>query len=186
MVKRPAILLLILLAVVVCAYLILRGKPGEDSKILATPTTTSLLEKDVHGNLVELSVEDLTTGGKIGLKRFSDGKWIITEPEEGPADQGKVTAAETQLLSLSILNTMETGADLSTFGLTSPSFVISMLFEDGTDQALQIGNKTPTNSGYYVEKDGKVHVVAIYAVEPLLNLVKTPPLPPTPTSTPIP
>ena len=52
---------------------------------------------------------------------------------------------------------------------------------------MQVGDITPTNSGYYVRKeDGSILVISKYGMESLLNLILYPPYEETPTPSPMP
>jgi hypothetical protein len=47
---------------------------------------------------------------------------------------------------------------------------------------LYVGSATPTQSGYYVRKDGMVYVAGKFEIDDLVDLLKNPPvLPPTAT-----
>jgi len=184
MIKRPAIILLILLALVIGGYFLIKNRPGEEEEVTPTTTTAMLIQESEHGNLTLLEITDNSTGTAIGLKRFSDGKWFIIAPIEMPADQGEVTAAETQIFALKVLSSLESTSDFSAFGLSTPAYVISLTFEDGTEQSILVGTKTPTSSGYYVQEDGKVYVVSTYSLDGILGLVNSPPYLATPTPSP--
>ncbi len=186
MVKRPAIILLIILALVIGGYFLIKNQPGKDAEATPTATSAMLIREEEHGNLTLLKITDNSTGSAIELKRFSDGNWSIVAPLEASADQGTVTAAETQLFALKTLTNLETAADFSVFGLSTPSYIISMNFEDGAEATIQIGAKTPTGSGYYVQRDGKVYVISTSSIDAILGLVNNPPYLATPTPSPEP
>jgi hypothetical protein len=194
MVKRPAIILLIILALVIGGYFIIKNRSGAADEALPTATPASMLvQESEHGNLTLLEIKDNSTGDAIQLKRFSDGNWSIVEPYEGAADQGTITAAETQLFALKILSSLETAADFSVLGLSKPSYIISLNFADGSEETIQVGAVTPTGSGYYVQRNGKVYVISTYSIDAILGLVNNPPYlatltpsPQPPTSTPLP
>jgi hypothetical protein len=192
MVKRPAIILLIILALAIGSYFLIKNRPAQETEATPTATSAMLLQENEHGNLTLLKITDNSSDSAIELKRFSDGNWSIVAPQEASADQGMVTAAETQLFALRILTSLETAADFSVFGLSTPAYIITMKFEDGVEQTIQIGATTPTGSGYYVQKDGKVYVINTYSLNAILGLVNNPPYlatltpSPEPTSTPSP
>jgi len=176
MVKRPAIILLIILALVIGGYIILKDRSSETDEALSTATPASMLfQESEHGNLTLLGIKDNATGDTLQLKRFSDGNWIIVAPYESAADQGTVTAAETQLFALKILSSMETAADFSALGLSTPSYIISLTFVDGSEETIQVGAVTPTGSGYYVQRNGKVYVISTYSIDAILGMLATPP-----------
>ena len=65
--------------------------------------------------------------------------------------------------------------------------MITAGFKGGGTMIVQVGDITPTNSGYYVRKeDGSILVISKYGMESLLNLILYPPYEETPTPSPIP
>ena len=107
---------------------------------------------------------------------------MIEEPLSAQADQGKAEAAASQITSLRKLNEFE--GDLDIFGLDQPSYTIKVAFSEGAESTLEIGDVTPTNNGYYVRKDkGDILVVSLNGIEPLTDLLASPPYLNTPTPT---
>lgn len=176
MVKRPAIILLVILALVIGGYFLIKNRSNEANEAQPTATPASMLiQENEHGNLTLLEIKDNTTSTTLQLKRFSDGNWTIVAPYEGAADQGKVTAAETQLFALKIMSSLETAADFSVLGLSTPGYIISLTFVDGAEETIQVGAVTPTGSGYYVQRNGKVYVISTYSIDAILGLLDNPP-----------
>jgi hypothetical protein len=97
-----------------------------------------------------------------------------------------VEAAATSVKSLRILNSdLEGTPDI--FGLDQPAYVITIKFTGASEHVLEVGDKTPTNSGYYVRLDkGKMLVVSSDGIDSLLTLVQAPPYLNTPTPTALP
>ena len=184
MIKRPAVILLVIIAIVLTSYVLIKKRGAAEIAITPTVTESMLLRSDEHGNMIHIEMVDNTTRIMIGLKLFSDGKWIITEPTEAPADQGLVTAVETQLFAFRILTYLETAPDFSAIGLSAPLYTITIQFEDGSEQVIQVGDKTPTNSGYYLLLNGKVFVGNTSSIDSVLGLLKNPPYQVTPTPNP--
>jgi len=92
--------------------------------------------------------------------------------------------------------TDEITGDPSIFGLDKPAFVITVEIGSAKKHVLEVGDQTPTNTGYYVRLDGgRMAIVAQSGIEPLTGLLTSPPylntLTPTPspippTATPLP
>ncbi len=60
-----------------------------------------------------------------------------------------------------------------------------MTFVSGVSHKIEVGNLTPTSSGYYVRFDGgKIYVIEQSGIDALLNLLTTPPFPATATPSP--
>ena len=68
------------------------------------------------------------------------------------ADQGLAEAAATQVSTLRVLDEIELGPSL--IGLTQPAYVVTLSFTGGSTHSLEVGDKTPSEGGYYVHVDG--------------------------------
>ena len=120
-------------------------------------------------------------GETIRLERDGESAWVFTQPESAEADPALVEAAASQIFSVIIVSEIES-VDPSIFGLDSPSHLIEIRFDNGTTSAIEIGDVTPTNSGYYARVDGaRILILDINGIAPLLNLVDFPPYLVTPT-----
>ena len=134
-------------------------------------TVTSLLIKDREGQI-------------IGVER-KDKAWVITQPFEAEASQATAEEAASQATALTILNRLK--LDLADVGLINPAYTITVGFSSGKSFVAQVGDLTPTDSGYYVRKeDGSILVISKYGMEALLNLLLYPPYEQTPTPSPLP
>lgn len=132
-------------------------------------------------------------GVSARIERNADNAWVLSKPEKAEADQGAAEAAASQIKALRIIIPIDNLDDLSIFGLDAPDYLINLEFEDGTKSTLEVGDKTPTENGYYVRRDKKdVFVVALSGIDSLGNLLSAPPYlntptpSPTPTETPLP
>lgn len=124
-------------------------------------------------------------GETVKVARNAENVWAVELPFETEADQGTVEAAASQITSLKIID--EVDGDESIFGFDSPAYVITVEFADGTKQSLEIGDPTPTNTGYYVRLDKKkMMIVGLSGIDSLTNLAVFPPYLNTPTPTALP
>ena len=72
-------------------------------------------------------------------------------------------------------------------GLASPANVITVGFSDGAYVKVQIGDETPTGTGYYARKEnGNILVVDKYGIDALLPPLPSSPSPAPPTPSPLP
>jgi Domain of unknown function (DUF4340) len=125
------------------------------------------------------------TGDTVKVTRNAANAWAIEAPFAAEADQGLAEAAATQVTSLRILDRID--ANPSIFGFDNPSNVITIDFAAGKKHVLEIGDPTPSNSGYYVRLDGdKMFIVSLTGIDPLLNLAAFPPYLNTPTPSALP
>jgi hypothetical protein len=186
MIKRPTWILLVILVLAVGAYFFIENRPSKINASTPTATAGSFLITQAQGVLQSLHIAD-NKGDTFQMQRDLSKAWVVTAPSSGPADQGLAGAAETQVGALSIVTTLNTPPTLSDIGLAVPADTIDLVFVNGTSHTMEIGNLTPTSSGYYVRFDGgKIYVIEKSGIDSLLNLLTNPPFPPTPTSPPTP
>ena len=181
MVKRSTWILLVILALAVGAYFLIQNRPSKVNSLTPTATGGSFLITQVEGVLQSLHIVD-NKGNNFQMQRDLSKSWVITAPTSGVADQGLAGAAETQVGSLSVVTTLNTPPDLSTLGLSIPADTIDLGFVNGSSHKIEVGNLTPTSSGYYVRFDGgKIYVIEKSGIDAILNLLTAPPFPATAT-----
>jgi hypothetical protein len=185
MIKRPTWILLVILALVIVAYFMIKSHTAATS---TEPTPTALgnnfLITQADGKLQRLHIFD-NQNRIFQMQRDTSATWIITFPTPGAADQSLAEAAATQVGALRIVTTLDNQLNLGDAGLDSPLYTIELTFSSGIQHVIQIGTLTPTNSGYYVRYDaGNLYVISQSGIDALLNLLTTPPFPAT--ATPVP
>jgi hypothetical protein len=188
MVKKQTWILLALFAVLAGFALFLKYNPKSGTtETDATPSTTvapvEFLFPAEDGVVTSMRIEG-RDGQVIGLER-GDEAWVVTQPIEAEATQASVEEAASQVTALTVLNRLD--LDLAAAGLKSPAYTITVGFTSGKFHIAQVGDVTPTDSGYYVRKeDGSVLVIDKYGMDALLNLLLYPPYEETPTPSPVP
>lgn len=174
------IALLVFVLVAGAALLISRqAQQAAEAEQIPTAEPSLLFE----GNRVANSIEVTPAGGEtVRVERGGDNLWMLTLPFEIEADPGLVEAAASQINALSVISDVD--ADPEILGIEEPSYVITITFSDGSTGMLEVGDMTPTNSGYYVRVDGKrVVIIAPSGIDALANLADFPPYLNTPTPT---
>lgn len=177
MIKRPTLILLVILALVIVVYFVIKNRPSATSP---EPTPTALgnnfLITQADGTLVGFRIYD-KQNRIVQMQRDTSGMWIVTLPTSGAADQSLAGAAETQVGALRIVTTLDNQLNLVDAGLDSPAYTIELTFVSNLKHVIQVGTLTPTNSGYYVRFDaGNLYVVSQSGIDALLNLLNAPPL----------
>jgi hypothetical protein len=185
MIKRPTWILLVILALVIVAYFVIKSRPSATS---TEPTPTALgnnfLITQADGTLQSLRIYD-KQNRIVQMQRDTSGTWIVTLPTPGAADQSLTGAAETQVGALRIVTLLDNQLNLGDAGLDFPAYTIELTFVSGLQHVIQVGTLTPTNSGYYVRYDaGKLYVVSQSGIDALLNLLTAPPIASTETQVP--
>jgi len=181
MVKRSTWILLIILALVVGSYFLLKNHPFNAKSSTPTPSGSAYLITQADGVLQSLHISD-SKGNDFKMQRDLSKAWVITAPSSGTADQGLAGAAETQVGALSIIAKLSSPPDPNTVGLVNPAYTINLTFVSGKSHTIEVGNLTLTSSGYYVRFDGDaIIVIEQSGIDALTKLLTAPPFPPTPT-----
>ena len=119
---------------------------------------------------------------RVKVARNAENAWVVEMPIEAEADQGLAEAAAAQVSALRVLSQIENDADPEIFGLKNPAFIVMLEFQNGKKHTLEVGDPTPTNSGYYVRLDnGRIVVIDLSGISSLLQLGYFPPYLNTPT-----
>ncbi|MCE9647896.1 MAG: DUF4340 domain-containing protein [Chloroflexi bacterium] len=159
---------------------------NKEATALATPTgqQLSFVFAEDEGSPTSIEIKS-ASGTEVKLVRNAQNTWALELPQPAEADQGLAEAAATQITSLPVLD--EVDADPSIFGFDAPGYVVTVEFTGGKKHILEIGDTTPSNSGYYVRVDSnKMTVVSTSSIDSLLKIVASPPYLNTPTPTTLP
>lgn len=123
-------------------------------------------------------------GEAVKVARNAENAWAVEKPIAAEADQGLAEAAATQVFALQALSQIE-NTDPEIFGLKNPAFAITLEFQSGMQHTLDVGDATPTNTGFYVRLDnGKIMIADLSGISSLLQLRYSPPYLNTPTAVP--
>ncbi len=161
-----------------------RPRTNENATPSATITPVEFLFAAGQGTVTSLSIES-REGESVRVERAAEGAWSLTKPFEAAADPSSAEAAASQVSALRILTRLE--LDPADAGLKSPAYTLTVEFSDGKSFVLEIGDATPTGTGYYARKDGESPLVIDKdGLDALLNLLSTPPFLETPTPSPTP
>jgi hypothetical protein len=184
MVRRSTWFALILLAALIGFAIYLKQKPespaGEEG-LTATPQSQSLFGSEA-GQPDSILISS-SAGETVELALGADKTWALKQPVEAAADQGQAQAAATQIGAIENLGVVD--APLDAVGLAPPAYTITLGFAGGARHTLEVGDQTPSGTGYYLRMDGGKVVIASGA-ESLLELLTAPPYQETPTPSPEP
>ena len=176
------ITVLIFIALVGTVFYLNNQKKNDAAKATPTSGTTFLFTvTDGTANSIEIKP---ATGETVKVARDSKNVWALELPIKTEADQSSAEAAATQVSALQVISTVD--ADPSIFGFDVPAFVITIGFAGGKTHTLEIGDSTPTKSGYYVRLDkAKMMIVGLSGIDALAQLASFPPYLNTPTPSPL-
>jgi hypothetical protein len=180
------ITVLIFIGLVGAAVYLNRQK--DTATVEATPASeiSYLFPPNVDGSPTAIEIKP-ASGDAQSVKVARDEKnvWVLELPIKAEALQSSAEAAAAQVSALEIISDID--ADPAIFGLDNPAFEISLEFENGNKHTLEVGDSTPTDSGYYVRVDkDKMMVVDLSGIDALLQLAAFPPYLNTPTPSALP
>lgn len=152
-------------------------------------TFPTLPSRTVFGNLEGAvnRIEIQSASGKIVEMMLNmQGTWDIIQPFEGAAGGGVMEAAITQLDVMRFTNEVQ-DLPLADLGLEQPAYTLTLHLKAGGSHVIEVGNKTPSQRGYYVRIDeSRLLVVEADAIDSLLIMFEQPPYWATPTPSPAP
>jgi hypothetical protein len=179
--RRSTVVFLLLFIVMAGAYYFInnREEPAEIEMTFEAEDVVTYLFSADEGVPSGIRIES-KDGAIVELARGADNAWVLKQPIEAAANQGSAEAAASQVTTMRILDTLP-DVDLDVVGLSDPEYELTVTFESGK-RNVSIGVITPTGNGYYVlDPDGNVVIVAVSAVDGLINLLEYPPYLETPT-----
>lgn len=180
--RAGTLIALLLLVAVIELAIYLNGRKETTAAEKVTPVSTKAnifnIAKSSDVSSIEVKPAD---GEAVKIARNAQQVWAIVSPSEAEADQGLAEAAAAQAGALPILTSIDSSKSPSIFGLDKPKFIITVEFS-GAKHVLEVGDSTPSQSGYYVRVDkGAMMVTDLNGIEALLQLKATPPYRNTPT-----
>jgi hypothetical protein len=193
MIKRSTWVMVVALAVLAGLAYYLQQPDNLIKKALTpagTPTAEPLaqLVSPADGPINGISVQS-ADGKSAAIDRKSSG-WTLTIGNESPipADQTAAEQVVSQAQELRPVVKIEAGTpDLAAFGLDTPAYLCKLTLADGRSVTFKIGDVTPTEDGYYLQKeDGEIVVVGKFGMDAVINLLTQPPYMFTPTPSPLP
>jgi hypothetical protein len=149
------------------------------------PTLPShIVFEDAQGAFNRISIR-AATGGVVTLALNMQNLWEIAQPVQGAAEQAYIEAAEAEIGSMRYTDELQ-GAAPADLGLAPPAYVVTISMKDGREHRLEIGDQTPSETGYYARIDGdRILTLNVSSIESLLLLFANPPYRETPTPSPM-
>jgi hypothetical protein len=164
--------------------------PTQASLAAATSTASAAVQvpifqfDDSHVNAMELH-----QGDQVARAEKQGDNWVVTQGngQGQPANRSSFTSLIVRMSQLKATRQVDNpGTDLSQYGLDNPKDRAIAELDDGTKYELDLGSKTPVQTGTYAKKadTGDVYVIADQFQTDLERLVTDPTEPPTPTPRP--
>jgi hypothetical protein len=117
---------------------------------------TSIADADVQALTIKKK-----DGSAVTVDR-SGGKWVITTPQQLPADQDAVSSIVSALSPLTADSVVEEKtSDPGKFGLANPSLTVGVKVKNGKSQTISFGDDVPAGSLVYVRMGDSAKIDAI-------------------------
>jgi Domain of unknown function (DUF4340) len=163
--------------------------PTATANANATSTTTAAQQPQIFSfDDSQVNAFELHQGSQSVRIEKQNGTWVVSGTGD-PANQISFNSLITRMASLKATRAVDNPGDLSQYGLDSPKESAIAFLSDGTTQyQLDLGSKTPVQTGTYAKRadTADVFVIADQFQSDLERLVSDPKQPPTPTPVPPP
>lgn len=178
------ITVILLAALIGFAFYLNREKKNSEAETTPTGEAAAFVFTAADGTANSIEIK-AAAGDTVKLVRDEKNVWALELPIKAEADQSSAEAAASQISALQVTSSVD--ADPSIFGFDTPGFVITIGFADGKTHTLEIGDLTPTQTGYYVRLDkSKMMIVGMSGIDSLVQMTSFPPYLNTPTPSPLP
>lgn len=150
------------------------AKPSPGASATAAPILLLTLKK---AELQKIEVDQNAPARSVVLEQKS-GKWLV---DGQAADLNLIDPLLNSLEYWQAANVLEPNlnpAQAGTFKLEPPELILRLYLLNGQSYSFKIGSRTPTNSGFYVSKEGDpaLYLAYINIPEELIKLLEQPPL----------
>jgi len=143
------------------------------------PTKSPVFSLDT-GQITALKIEK--PGSQVvQIDQSADASWMVTLPPGSPVSTEQVDTAVGTVNTWTVQNELSVPPPMDAMGLATPAYVITFTSDTGQTRFVNVGNLTPTSSGYYIQVDGGPPVVVSKtSIDPFIQLW-TDAIQPTPT-----
>ena len=161
--------------------------PTSTANANATATTTASQQPQIFSfDDTKVTAFELRQGDKTARVEKQGDTWVVAGTGD-PANKSSFTSLILRMSQLKATRQVpDPGTDLSQYGLDPPKDSAIAELSDDTRYQLDIGSKTPVQTGTYAKKGEApdVYVIADQFVTDVERLVNDPKEPPTPTPLP--
>lgn len=170
---KNSIIFLVVFAVLLGGYFAYEkfGKKADDAGSGTTAANDSNYQtilKAEKDKIIEIKIQYKGQNLVFGPK---DKKIVLTSPANVKFNETTIYNMTSTLESVVSSKIIENNPkDLAQYGLNNPKATITVKLTDGSAKTLYVGNKSPSDSNYYVKISGSdvVYTVGSYSVEALL------------------
>jgi hypothetical protein len=154
------VLLIVLLGVLIGAYFYLSKNPTDktDKDKSAESETIEILKLD------ESKMTKIILNNEKGSFSFikKDNNWVYEEKQDLKLDQNMLNRLVQNFTSLTAEKSVEKEAkDLDKYGLKNSKNTVTSFLKDGSSYTLELGDKTPEGSSYYLKLKNKNDIYTV-------------------------
>jgi Domain of unknown function (DUF4340) len=161
--------------------------PTATANANATSTTTAAQQPQIFSfDDSKVNAFELHQGDQSARVEKQGSNWVVSGTGD-PANQASFSSLIVRMASLKATRAVDNpGTDLSQYGLDTPKESAIAELDDGTKYELDLGSKTPVQTGTYAKKSDApdIYVIADQFSTDLERLLADPKQPPTPTPVP--
>ncbi len=173
MIRKQTWILLGVFIIALVATIILEKNP-ELVKSSQAPTSSPtspgmMLEGWQSNDITWIEILD-GQGNRLRILQTTEGKWVIDSESGDSVDAGVVEEIRSQIAATRTTAYLDPGYDLEAIGLNHPAYTLTVRNIQGRESVIQIGQMTPTQTGYYVKVDNFAPiVVSKYAIDNIVD-----------------
>ena len=174
--NRKPTLILVGVFFLLLLYFFFVQRPREEAAQNATPTTGAIsggaLWNVTADQIIGAQVVDRVGLRTMAVKKDTTGLWAVLQPTPAPADQLQAGDVINRLVGLRYTTALTQVADLDAFGVLSPTYTIELTTADGVVHLVNVGNKTPIGTEYYVQRPGETQVLVVSGLDVLAGRIR--------------
>lgn len=154
---RNAIILLVVFGLLLGTYFVVIKKLGSQEYGSGRDELDKIVDVDLN-DITELTVENQE--GKYVFTKDGE-EWKLSLPHTFRFDNNAINSLAINVSSLTATKVIEENAtNLAQYGLEAPE-VITIKLKDGSVKVVEVGDETPTRTGYYAKEQGSSRVCLI-------------------------
>ncbi|MGI6668652.1 MAG: DUF4340 domain-containing protein [Acetivibrionales bacterium] len=155
---KNAIILVLIVALLAGVYVfVLKTRPESEDNTSDLLKLTDYISSDVESVTLE------NPDGTFVIVR-KDDEWVLSSPSDLKYDSSVLSSIVINAASITADRLVEENAqDIAKYGLDDP-VIVRMKTKDGKETVLEVGDRTPTKSGYYIKFAGEndVYIIGTY------------------------
>jgi len=160
MLRKPTIILLIVLALLIGLVFYLQKNPLP-SAASQTPSATApaqMIQGLNSSNItwIELKEKD---GAEIVVSKDPQGAWMVGTGDKQAADNARAEQLRSEIAAIRVISVLPSGSPLADIGLDSPTYTLTLRTMQNEQYEIHVGKETSIGNGYYVQVNDQAPIV---------------------------